>query len=268
MKNRAAVHPKPRIVKKDPQVEMPVILEPRYPHLEDKAGMTSLREVLAEAMRQRLREANTSVPRASAADTDTDTMTGEHSAQATKSRAVITDADGESGECCTSNLSHRVHISTALTDTDDESDEHLSPAPAKTAVGVVDGALFKKVKTNAAGTGDNVTQAVTSAKGITHAVSSRKATSAVTSKRKYTKSDLPELMRDDTEDKWSKKVIPSLILWYGDERNIWSVGEEDLSSVLARIIKVVYPTFNKPDEINYGLPIYGLVRLTLVVHAP
>lgn len=116
-----------------------------------------------------------------------------------------------------------------------------------------------------AGSGDNVTmtKAVTLAKGITHTVSSKGRISA--NKRKYTKSDLPELIREDAEDKWSKKVIPSLILWYG--KNVWSVIEEDLSHVLIVIMKAVYPVFTKLDEIKYGLPIYGLVRLMLVIHA-
>ena len=113
-----------------------------------------------------------------------------------------------------------------------------------------------------AATRDNVTKAVTPARSVTRA----KGTSA--NKRKYTRSDLPDLMQEAAEDKWSKKVIPSLILWYGDEENVWSVDEEDLSHVLAAIIKTVYPTFNKLDEIKHGLPIYSLVRPTLVVRAP
>ncbi|KAI6016537.1 hypothetical protein EDC04DRAFT_2945795 [Pisolithus marmoratus] len=59
-------------------------------------------------------------------------------------------------------------------------------------------------------------------------------------------------------------VLPSLLLWYGNEGNVWSISEEDIIHVLKAIIRVVYPMFDRFDEIHHGMAIYGLTiqRLT------
>ncbi|KAF8546398.1 hypothetical protein OG21DRAFT_1527859 [Imleria badia] len=55
------MHPKPHIIKKDPQGQMPVILGACHPHqAKDKAGVLGLCEVLTKATCQRLLEANAS----------------------------------------------------------------------------------------------------------------------------------------------------------------------------------------------------------------
>lgn len=81
----------------------------------------------------------------------------------------------------------------------------------------------------------------------------------VTGKGKLKKNDLPQPMWEDMKEKFMKVVLPSLVLWYGDEANIWSYSEESLANALAVIIGVVYPAFEKFDKIGYGSAIYTLV---------
>lgn len=67
-------------------------------------------------------------------------------------------------------------------------------------------------------------------------------------------------MRNDTEDKFSRVLLPSLLLWYGDCEDVWSINEQELISALKAIIKVVFPSGT--DELNmitHKSPIYGLV---------
>jgi len=89
---------------------------------------------------------------------------------------------------------------------------------------------------------------------------SRKAAKGSAVVTKATKADLPPLMLDDINDKWTTVVLPCLILWYGDQDNVWSIQEADLSHVLVAIVQVVYPTYDKINEIQYSNPLYSLVR--------
>ncbi|KAI6006145.1 hypothetical protein EDC04DRAFT_2611534 [Pisolithus marmoratus] len=75
---------------------------------------------------------------------------------------------------------------------------------------------------------------------------------------KATKLDLPPLLCNDCNHKFTKNILPSLLLWYGDEANIWSISKENLVHVLKAIIWVVDPMFDKFDEIHHGMAIYGL----------
>ena len=79
---------------------------------------------------------------------------------------------------------------------------------------------------------------------------------------KTTKANLPLLIQNDPDDKWSKNVLPSVILWYGDQGNVWSIKESELERVLTAIIDVVYPSFDEIDEMKQGGHIYNLVRTT------
>lgn len=82
---------------------------------------------------------------------------------------------------------------------------------------------------------------------------------------KTTKNNLPLLMQDDPENKWSKIVLPSVILWYGDQENVWNVKEPDLEHALLHIISVVYPTFSELKEMKHGGHVYNLVRTASMV---
>ena len=84
--------------------------------------------------------------------------------------------------------------------------------------------------------------------------------STVKAKGRVTKTQLPDLMRNNREDKFTKVVLPSLLLWYGDHKDVWSISEEELLSTLKAIVKVVYPAYGDLDMITHRSTIYGLVR--------
>ncbi|KAI5998887.1 hypothetical protein EDC04DRAFT_2975932 [Pisolithus marmoratus] len=96
------------------------------------------------------------------------------------------------------------------------------------------------------------------------AVSHSDTTLSMKLKGKATKLDLLPLLRNDRDYKFAKNVLLSLLLWYGNEGNVWSISEEDIIHVLKAIIRVVYPMFDRFDEIHHGMAIYGLTiqRLT------
>lgn len=76
--------------------------------------------------------------------------------------------------------------------------------------------------------------------------------------RKFTQSDLPVLFRKGR--KWTKTFLPTLLLWLGDQPNVWAVPEEDLIRALKEITKVVYPTFTgNLDDIGPSMPIFSVV---------
>ena len=51
-----------------------------------------------------------------------------------------------------------------------------------------------------------------------------------------------------------------LLLWVGDQSNVWAVPEGDLIHVLQEITKVVYPTFTgNLDDIGPSMPIFSVV---------
>ncbi|KAH0834699.1 hypothetical protein J3R83DRAFT_10226 [Lanmaoa asiatica] len=73
------------------------------------------------------------------------------------------------------------------------------------------------------------------------------------------KSNLPPPLQDDPEDKWSNIVLPSLLLWCGDQANVWTVADSDLTHVLIAIIRHVYPSFNLThNDVKHGSVIYNL----------
>ncbi|KAI5997712.1 hypothetical protein EDC04DRAFT_2977780 [Pisolithus marmoratus] len=96
------------------------------------------------------------------------------------------------------------------------------------------------------------------------AVSHSDTTLSTKLKGKAMKLDLLPLLQNDHDYKFAKNVLPSLLLWYGNEGNVWSISEEDIIHVLKAIIRVVYPMFDRFDEIHHGMAIYGLTiqRLT------
>lgn len=136
----------------------------------------------------------------------------------------------------------------------------------QTAVSVIEAHPDKKIKIEKVGNGDNGLYQASVA--VTHAqvVSSRKSRKAIPkpaaggSRLKSTKSDLPPQLQDDPEDKWSNIVLPSLLLWCGDQANVWTISDSDLAHVLVAIIHHVYPSFNlTQSDVNHGSPIYKLV---------
>ncbi|KAI6025254.1 hypothetical protein BKA83DRAFT_90223, partial [Pisolithus microcarpus] len=76
---------------------------------------------------------------------------------------------------------------------------------------------------------------------------------------RFTNGDLPPLFLKGR--KWAKLFLPTLLLWIGDQPNVWSVPEDNLVHALTEIAKVVYPTFNTLDDIRPNMPIFAVVRV-------
>ena len=74
---------------------------------------------------------------------------------------------------------------------------------------------------------------------------------------RFTNNDLPVMFLKDR--KWSKNVLPTLLLWLGDQPNIWSVPEGDLMHALREIIKVIFLKFAGLQDIHPNMPIFSFV---------
>ncbi|KAI5988070.1 hypothetical protein EDD15DRAFT_2130408, partial [Pisolithus albus] len=63
--------------------------------------------------------------------------------------------------------------------------------------------------------------------------------------------------------KWAKVFLPTLLLWVGDQPNIWSIPEDNIVHALREIIKVVYPTFAALDDVRPNTPIFSVASQRL-----
>ena len=79
---------------------------------------------------------------------------------------------------------------------------------------------------------------------------------------RFTNNNLPSILLSNR--KWSKKVLPTLLLWLGDQPNIWSVPERDLIHALQEIIKVIILEFTDLQDIRPNMPIFFLVTLSFL----
>ena len=79
---------------------------------------------------------------------------------------------------------------------------------------------------------------------------------------RFTNNNLPSILLSNR--KWSKKVLPTLLLWLGDQPNVWSVPERDLIHALREIIKVIIPEFTDLQDIRPNMPIFFLVTLSFL----
>ena len=80
---------------------------------------------------------------------------------------------------------------------------------------------------------------------------------------RFTNNDLPAILLSNR--KWLKKVLPTLLLWLGDQPNVWSVPERDLILALREIIKVIVPEFTDLQDIRLNMPIFCLVILSFLI---
>ncbi|KAG9310325.1 hypothetical protein JVU11DRAFT_9451 [Chiua virens] len=71
-------------------------------------------------------------------------------------------------------------------------------------------------------------------------------------------------MQGDPDNKWSKQIFPSIIMWYGDQANIWNIKEPDLECALITIVGVVYLSFDDINAMKHGGAIYNLAVQHLV----
>jgi len=81
--------------------------------------------------------------------------------------------------------------------------------------------------------------------------------SEATRASRFTNNDLPALFLK--ERKWTKKFQTTLLLWLGDQPNVWAVPEDDLIHALREIIKVIYPTFTNLDDVGPNTAIFSVV---------
>ncbi|KAH0834165.1 hypothetical protein J3R83DRAFT_11471 [Lanmaoa asiatica] len=144
-------------------------------------------------------------------------------------------------------------------------DLHLT---TKTAVGIVKAPPKKKVKTEKTGSGNSVTPLKKSRKISPKGTNVDASASLETpiSKAKSTKGDLPPLLQDDPDDKWSNIILPTLLLWFGDQQCIWSIPDDELTRVLVAIVKHVYRSKSVSElqhEIRHGSAIYNLANQRL-----
>ena len=79
----------------------------------------------------------------------------------------------------------------------------------------------------------------------------------------FTNNDLPVILLSNR--KWLKKVLLTLLLWLGDQPNVWSVPERDLILALQEIIKVIIPEFTDLQDIHPNMLIFCLVTLSFLI---
>ncbi|KAN0082911.1 hypothetical protein V8E55_008706 [Tylopilus felleus] len=69
-------------------------------------------------------------------------------------------------------------------------------------------------------------------------------------------------MQNDPDKKWSKVVLPCILLWYGDQANVWSIKEADLEDVIVNVVCYVYPSLVGDEsnlvQMQHGGCIYDL----------
>ncbi|KAH0827333.1 hypothetical protein J3R83DRAFT_3961 [Lanmaoa asiatica] len=143
-----------------------------------------------------------------------------------------------------------------------------SPVVLQTTMAVVEAPPLKKLKTERLDNGtpikaiktkcaESSLRPSTAEANVGHADASQPHKS-VTSRGKQKKVNLPPLLQEDIQDKSTKVVLPSLVLWYGDQENVWSYSKEELTHMLISIICIMYPTFDEFDKVGYGSTIYAL----------
>ena len=86
-------------------------------------------------------------------------------------------------------------------------------------------------------------------------------------KLKATKDNLPLIMQNNPNKKWSKVVLPCILLWYGDQANVWSIKKADLEDVIINVVCYVYSSLvgDKSNlvQMQHGGCIYDLVCTAL-----
>ena len=86
-------------------------------------------------------------------------------------------------------------------------------------------------------------------------------------KLKATKDNLPLIMQNNPNKKWSKVVLPCILLWYEDQANVWSIKKADLEDVIINVVCYVYPSLvgDKSNlvQMQHGGCIYDLVCTAL-----
>ncbi|KAI5997455.1 hypothetical protein EDD15DRAFT_2528599 [Pisolithus albus] len=87
-------------------------------------------------------------------------------------------------------------------------------------------------------------------------------TQAVPTQTRFNNSDLP--MDLHKNQKWRREVIPTLILWAGNQENTFNITKQEICDTLREIIPVVYPMLkNTTNSILPNLPMVSVASQRL-----
>ncbi|KAI6122924.1 hypothetical protein EDD16DRAFT_1778788 [Pisolithus croceorrhizus] len=110
--------------------------------------------------------------------------------------------------------------------------------PVKSSVSVMK-TVPKKIKTEASESLSTLT--TTSASKVSHVASdSSNQMDAASAQARFNSADLPLGLHKD--QKWRREVVPTLILWAGNQDDAFNITKQDICHALQEIILVVYPT--------------------------
>ncbi|KAI6117615.1 hypothetical protein EV401DRAFT_2197663 [Pisolithus croceorrhizus] len=110
--------------------------------------------------------------------------------------------------------------------------------PANSSVSVTK-TVPKKIKTEASESLSTLT--TTSASKVSHVASdSSNQMDAASAQARFNSADLPSGLHKD--QKWRREVVPTLILWAGNQDDAFNITKQDICHALREIISVVYPT--------------------------
>ncbi|KAI6098954.1 hypothetical protein EDD16DRAFT_1763199 [Pisolithus croceorrhizus] len=97
----------------------------------------------------------------------------------------------------------------------------------------------KKIKTEASESLSTLT--TTSASKVSRVASdSSNQMDAASAQARFNSADLPSGLHKD--QKWRREVVPTLILWAGNQDDAFNITKQDICHALREIISVVYPT--------------------------
>ncbi|KAI6120221.1 hypothetical protein EDD17DRAFT_1785520 [Pisolithus thermaeus] len=110
--------------------------------------------------------------------------------------------------------------------------------PVKSSVSVTK-TMPKKIKTEASESLSTLT--TTSASKVSRVASdSSNQMDAASAQARFNSADLPSGLHKD--QKWRREVVPTLILWAGNQDDAFNITKQDICHALRETISVVYPT--------------------------
>ncbi|KAI6128904.1 hypothetical protein EDD16DRAFT_1516004 [Pisolithus croceorrhizus] len=138
------------------------------------------------------------------------------------------------------------YISSSEIELDDGAyDDHDSATRARERKGPVKSSVSvtktvpKKIKTEASESLSTLT--TTSASKVSRVASdSSNQMDAASAQAHFNSADLPSGLHKD--QKWRREVVPTLILWAGNQDDAFNITKQDICHALREIISVVYPT--------------------------
>jgi len=78
---------------------------------------------------------------------------------------------------------------------------------------------------------------------------------------RFNNGDLPSNLHKD--QKWRKEVIPTLVLWAGNQDDAFNITKQDICNALQEIVPVVYPFLKNTASIHANSPMVSVVSTLL-----